>query len=216
MSPSSRGILVFQQQSLVQTWDWNVIRKISFKQREFLIKLRRADGTPSDTKRFHFKSRNAAKAFWKYAIENHSFFHLKTGSPIKKKPLLVSKGSNFRYSGKTQEELKSSVTPRKDHQYERKTSMRKPKTEVKDRQDYKQLHSQSEEPKDEKISPLASPIPPPETNHVPTTMINSIIKDAEQVSDRKKSNKSISFFLDSSKRNTRAKTGNTRRLGYYL
>ena len=97
--------------------------------------------------------------------------------------------------------------------------MRKPKTEAKDRQDYKQLHSQSDvEQKDEKISPLASPIPPPEINHVPTTMINNIIKDAEQVSNLKSLKKVInqSFFKDSSKRNTRAKTGNTRRLGYHL
>jgi len=191
MSPSSRGILVFQQQSLVQTWDWSVIRKISFKQREFLIKLRRADGTPSDTKHFHFRSRNAAKGFWKYAIENHGFFHLKTSSPVKKKPMLVSKGSQFRYAGKTQEELNSSITPTKEQRYERKTSIRKPKTMAKDKEDYKQLHSQSDQqpqatPNDNDSqpsspSPLASPIPPPDPNHVPTSMINSIIKDAEQI-----------------------------------
>jgi hypothetical protein len=55
LSPSPRGILVFQQLALIQTWEWNLIRKISFKQRKFLIKLRREDGSPSDTKTFTFK-----------------------------------------------------------------------------------------------------------------------------------------------------------------
>ena len=118
-------------------------------------------------------------------------------SPVKKKPILVSKGSNFRYAGKTQEELKSSVTPTKNPQYERKTSMRKPKVAAKDKQDYKHLHSQSEEPvlrnqseaeSVQSSSPLASPLPPPDQTHVPTTMINDIIKDAEKVSFKFSSN----------------------------
>lgn len=145
LSPSPKGILVFQNMSLVQTWDWNVIRKISFKKKEFLIKLRREDGSPSDIKTFSFKTRNSAKAFWKYSIENHAFFHMKCNPGPKKKPILVSKGSNFRYSGKTQEELKTVVqrNQRSLPQYERKTSIRKPKvpkTDQKQPDGYGDLH----------------------------------------------------------------------------
>ena len=145
LSPSPKGILVFQNMSLVQTWDWNVIRKISFKKKEFLIKLRREDGSPSDVKTFSFKTRNSAKAFWKYSIENHAFFHMKCNPGPKKKPILVSKGSNFRYSGKTQEELKTVVqrNQRPLPQYERKTSIRKPKipkTDQKQPDGYGDLH----------------------------------------------------------------------------
>ena len=144
---------------------------------------------------------------------------------MKKKPIIVSKGSNFRYAGKTQEELKSSVTPTKNPQYERKTSMRKPKVAAKDKQDYKHLHSQSEEPavrnqseaeSVQSSSPLASPLPPPDQTHVPTAMINDIIKDAEKVSFKVPLFRKLIKTQDSSKCDTRTQAGKPRRLRYNL
>ena len=180
LSPSPRGVLVFQQLALIQTWEWNLIRKISFKQRKFLIKLRREDGTPGDTKTFTFKSRDAAKTFWKCSIENHSFFHLQTTQPPKKKPLVVSKGSNFRYSGKTQEELKvvTQRNPRPNQDYSRKTSIRKPKTQKKENNEvdgeYNKLHAPHED---------ISPQPPSygsATRNDNKDTIDNIVSEAEE------------------------------------
>ena len=79
--------------------------------------------------------------------------------------------------------MKAEVIPEQNPRYERKTSMRKPKAKVTEKEDYQHLHSQSEkEPeKVEKSSPLASPLPPPEPNHLPAAKIKDMIEEAEQV-----------------------------------
>lgn len=125
LSCCESGISVFQD-TLLHTWRWTLIRKLSFKQKQFFLKLRREDGTPSETKTFIFGSRDAAKAFWKNAIETHTFFNLRVGPPRKPKPFLISRGSSFRYSGRTQVELKvaSGKVGTRQLKFPRKTSVR--------------------------------------------------------------------------------------------
>uniref|UniRef100_A0A8C0U4Y3 FERM domain containing 7 n=1 Tax=Cyanistes caeruleus TaxID=156563 RepID=A0A8C0U4Y3_CYACU len=50
-------------------------------------------------------SRDTCKAFWKTCVEYHAFFRLSEEPKSKPKTLLCSKGSSFRYSGRTQRQL---------------------------------------------------------------------------------------------------------------
>ncbi|EDL29100.1 mCG63011 [Mus musculus] len=58
-----------------------------------------------DTLEFTMASRDACKAFWKTCVEYHAFFRLSEEPKSKPKTLLCSKGSSFRYSGRTQRQL---------------------------------------------------------------------------------------------------------------
>lgn len=124
------GILVFQNFTKINTFNWAKIRKLSFKRKKFLIKLHPEGcaGYYKDTVEFYFDSRNQSKNFWKKCIEHHSFFrchHIKRQP--RNKTRVMSRGSSFRYSGKTQQELVEFVREHytKRAPFERKsTSMR--------------------------------------------------------------------------------------------
>ncbi|XP_026861983.1 FERM domain-containing protein 7 [Electrophorus electricus] len=104
------GILVFQGNTKINTFSWAKIRKLSFKRRHFLIKLHTEAG-PSrrDTVEFTMASRDICKTFWKMCVEYHAFFRLAEEPKPQQKSLLSSKGSSFRYSGRTQKQLLESV-----------------------------------------------------------------------------------------------------------
>ncbi|XP_061525290.1 FERM domain-containing protein 7 [Phycodurus eques] len=97
------GVLVFQGNTKINVFSWAKIRKLSFKRKHFLIKLHDAVG---DTLEFRMATRDACKAFWKTCVEYHAFFRLaEEPAAAHKMPLLSSKGSSFRYSGRTQKQL---------------------------------------------------------------------------------------------------------------
>ncbi|XP_051982040.1 FERM domain-containing protein 7 [Xyrauchen texanus] len=100
------GVLVFQGNTKINTFSWAKIRKLSFKRKHFLIKLHTETG-PSrrDTVEFSMASRDVCKAFWKMCVEYHAFFRLAEEPKSHQKSLLSSKGSGFRYSGRTQKQL---------------------------------------------------------------------------------------------------------------
>ncbi|XP_063042938.1 FERM domain-containing protein 7, partial [Engraulis encrasicolus] len=100
------GVLVFQGNTKINTFSWAKIRKLSFKRKHFLIKLH-AKVVPSrkDTVEFAMASRDVSKAFWKMCVEYHAFFRLAEEPQSEKKSLLSSKGSSFRFSGRTQKQL---------------------------------------------------------------------------------------------------------------
>ncbi|XP_076838769.1 FERM domain-containing protein 7 [Brachyhypopomus gauderio] len=100
------GILVFQGNTKINTFSWAKIRKLSFKRRHFLIKLHTEAG-PSrrDTVEFTMASRDVCKTFWKMCVEYHAFFRLAEEPKPQQKSLLSSRGSSFRYSGRTQKQL---------------------------------------------------------------------------------------------------------------
>ncbi|KAI4882520.1 hypothetical protein NFI96_018916 [Prochilodus magdalenae] len=100
------GLLVFQGNTKINTFSWANIRKLSFKRKDFLIKLY-AKIVPShkDTLEFSMASRDVCKAFWKMCVEYHAFFRLSEEPKARHKSLLYSKGSCFRYSGRTQKQL---------------------------------------------------------------------------------------------------------------
>ncbi|XP_027143524.1 FERM domain-containing protein 7 [Larimichthys crocea] len=100
------GVLVFQGNTKINTFSWAKIRKLSFKRKHFLIKLHDKVG-PSckDTLEFSMASRDVCKSFWKTCVEYHAFFRLAEEPKTMHKTLLFSKGSSFRYSGRTQKQL---------------------------------------------------------------------------------------------------------------
>ncbi|KAL3319980.1 FERM domain-containing protein 7 [Cichlidogyrus casuarinus] len=100
------GILVFQNSFKMNTFSWAKICKLNFKRRRFFIKLH------PDTIEFFFDERGSCKDFWKRCIEHHAFFrcahnqlsvhHLNQGK-------VLSRGSAYRYIGRTQKELSDFV-----------------------------------------------------------------------------------------------------------
>nr|XP_020475302.1 FERM, RhoGEF and pleckstrin domain-containing protein 1-like isoform X2 [Monopterus albus] len=100
------GVLVFQGYTKINTFNWSKIRKLSFKRKRFLIKLR-ADPTNThhDTLEFAMASRDCCKVFWKICVEYHAFFRLFEEPKPKPKPILFTRGSSFRFSGRTQKQI---------------------------------------------------------------------------------------------------------------
>ncbi|XP_015218975.1 FERM, ARHGEF and pleckstrin domain-containing protein 1 isoform X2 [Lepisosteus oculatus] len=100
------GILVFQGHTKINAFNWSKVRKLSFKRKRFLIKLRPdLNSTYQDTLEFLMASRDCCKVFWKICVEYHAFFRLFEEPKPKPKPVLFSRGSSFRFSGRTQKQV---------------------------------------------------------------------------------------------------------------
>ncbi|XP_051928970.1 FERM, ARHGEF and pleckstrin domain-containing protein 2 isoform X3 [Hippocampus zosterae] len=100
------GLQVFQGHTKINTFNWSKIRKLSFKRKRFLIKLHpEVHGPHQDTLEFMMGSRDQCKVFWKICVEYHSFFRLVDQPQPKPKTILFTRGSSFRYSGRTQKQL---------------------------------------------------------------------------------------------------------------
>ncbi|XP_067160150.1 FERM domain-containing protein 7 [Apteryx mantelli] len=100
------GVLVLRGNTKINTFNWSKIRKLSFKRKHFLIKLHaNIAALHKDTLEFAMASRDTCKTFWKMCVEYHAFFRLSEEPKSKPKALLCSKGSSFRYSGRTQRQL---------------------------------------------------------------------------------------------------------------
>ncbi|KAM9831763.1 FERM, ARHGEF and pleckstrin domain-containing protein 2 [Neosynchiropus ocellatus] len=100
------GLQVFQGFTKINTFNWSKIRKLSFKRKRFLIKLHpEVHGPHQDTLEFMMASRDQCKIFWKICVEYHSFFRLFDQPQPKSKTILFTRGSSFRYSGRTQKQL---------------------------------------------------------------------------------------------------------------
>uniref|UniRef100_A0A8C1N122 FERM, ARHGEF and pleckstrin domain-containing protein 1 n=1 Tax=Cyprinus carpio TaxID=7962 RepID=A0A8C1N122_CYPCA len=97
------GVLVFQGHNRINDFNWSKIRKLSFKRRRFLVKLRQ--NVNQDTLEFLMASRDCCKMFWKICVEYHAFFRLFEEPRPKPKPVLFSRGSSFRFSGRTQKQV---------------------------------------------------------------------------------------------------------------
>ncbi|XP_038051153.1 COPII coat assembly protein sec16-like isoform X2 [Patiria miniata] len=107
LAVSHQGVLVFHNNSRINTFSWAKIRKLSFKRKRFLVKLHpEGFGYPRSTVEFLMTSRNECKRFWKCCVEHHTFFRLmqpRHGRRPRRR--LMSRGSTFRYSGRTQKQV---------------------------------------------------------------------------------------------------------------
>ncbi|XP_063068437.1 FERM, ARHGEF and pleckstrin domain-containing protein 1-like isoform X2 [Engraulis encrasicolus] len=101
------GILVFQGHTKINAFNWSKVRKLSFKRKRFLIKLRPDLNQSScqDTLEFMMGSRDCCKIFWKICVEYHAFFRLFEEPKPKPKAVLFTRGSSFRFSGRTQKQV---------------------------------------------------------------------------------------------------------------
>ncbi|XP_064875433.1 FERM, ARHGEF and pleckstrin domain-containing protein 1-like isoform X2 [Oncorhynchus nerka] len=101
------GVLVFQGHTKINAFNWSNVRKLSFKRKRFLIKLRPDLNQSSyqDTLEFLMGSRDCCKVFWKICVEYHAFFSLFEEPKARPKPVLFSRGSSFRFSGRTQKQV---------------------------------------------------------------------------------------------------------------
>ena len=99
---TSAGLVVFQGQARINTFSWSKIVKISFKRKQFFIQLRRELTESYDTLLgFNLASYRSCKNLWKSAVEHHSFFRLHSPKPPARR-FLMTLGSRFRYSGRTE------------------------------------------------------------------------------------------------------------------
>ncbi|XP_072474859.1 FERM, ARHGEF and pleckstrin domain-containing protein 2 isoform X2 [Notamacropus eugenii] len=106
LAVSHMGVLVFQGNTKINTFNWSKVRKLSFKRKRFLIKLHpEVHGPYQDTLEFLLGSRDECKNFWKICVEYHTFFRLFDQPKPKTKAVFFSRGSSFRYSGRTQKQL---------------------------------------------------------------------------------------------------------------
>uniref|UniRef100_A0A8C1ZRZ1 FERM, ARHGEF and pleckstrin domain-containing protein 1 n=1 Tax=Cyprinus carpio TaxID=7962 RepID=A0A8C1ZRZ1_CYPCA len=100
------GVLVFQGHTKINAFNWSKVRKLSFKRKRFLIKLRPdLNSNCQDTLEFMMGSRDCCKVFWKICVEYHAFFRLFEEPKPKPKPVLFTRGSSFRFSGRTQRQV---------------------------------------------------------------------------------------------------------------
>ncbi|KAJ8008520.1 hypothetical protein DPEC_G00105730 [Dallia pectoralis] len=122
------GVLVFQGNTKINTFSWAKIRKLSFKRKHFLIKLHDKIGlSQKDAVEFAMASRDVCKSFWKNCVEYHAFFRLAEEPQSRTKTLLSSKGSSFRYSGRTQKQLMECVGTREKKQISSERSYSDPR-----------------------------------------------------------------------------------------
>ncbi|XP_053072079.1 FERM, ARHGEF and pleckstrin domain-containing protein 2 isoform X5 [Acinonyx jubatus] len=106
LAVSHMGVLVFQGTTKINTFNWSRVRKLSFKRKRFLIKLHpEVHGPYQDTLEFLLGSRDGCKNFWKICVEYHTFFRLFDQPQPRAKAVFFSRGSSFRYSGRTQKQL---------------------------------------------------------------------------------------------------------------
>uniref|UniRef100_A0A673IX17 FERM, ARHGEF and pleckstrin domain-containing protein 1 n=1 Tax=Sinocyclocheilus rhinocerous TaxID=307959 RepID=A0A673IX17_9TELE len=92
------GVLVFQGHTKINAFNWSKVRKLSFKRKRFLIKLRPdLNSSCQDTLEFMMGSRDCCKVFWKICVEYHAFFRLFEEPKPKPKPVLFTRGSSFRF-----------------------------------------------------------------------------------------------------------------------
>uniref|UniRef100_A0A8B9K008 FERM, ARHGEF and pleckstrin domain-containing protein 1 n=1 Tax=Astyanax mexicanus TaxID=7994 RepID=A0A8B9K008_ASTMX len=138
LSVAHTGVLVFQGHTKINAFNWSKVRKLSFKRKRFLIKLRPDlnQSAYQDTLEFVMASRDCCKVFWKICVEYHAFFRLFEEPKPKPKPVLFSRGSSFRFSGRTQKQVIDYV---KDTEY-------------------KKLPFNSPSPDGQQPSPLTSPL----------------------------------------------------------
>uniref|UniRef100_A0A671VZM3 FERM, ARHGEF and pleckstrin domain-containing protein 1 n=1 Tax=Sparus aurata TaxID=8175 RepID=A0A671VZM3_SPAAU len=150
------GVLVFQGHTKINAFNWSKVRKLSFKRKRFLIKLRPdLNSSYQDTLEFLMGSRDCCKVFWKICVEYHAFFRLFEEPKPKPKPVLFTRGSSFRFSGRTQKQVMDYV---KESEFKKIPFERK--------------HSRVQH------NSRLSPLPSPRHHEVPTEVSVSVLQMA--------------------------------------
>ncbi|XP_076026227.1 FERM, ARHGEF and pleckstrin domain-containing protein 1-like [Genypterus blacodes] len=148
------GVLVFQGHTRINAFNWSKVRKLSFKRKRFLIKLRPdLNSSFQDTLEFLMASRDCCKVFWKICVEYHAFFRLFEEPKPKPKPVLFTRGSSFRFSGRTQKQVID---------YVRESEFKKIP--------FERIHSRVQHNSRVQQNSRLSPLPSPRHQEVPTEL----------------------------------------------
>ncbi|XP_065198716.1 FERM domain-containing protein 5-like [Sycon ciliatum] len=102
---SYAGLLVHQADSSLPLHSWRTVVKISHRRKKVTCKFQREGDGPTVTQ-LHFPTKRAAKEAWKSFLEHHDFFSMELPSPKPKFLSSMLRGSTFRYSGRTQYQIK--------------------------------------------------------------------------------------------------------------
>uniref|UniRef100_A0A8C4RBG4 Erythrocyte membrane protein band 4.1 like 2 n=1 Tax=Eptatretus burgeri TaxID=7764 RepID=A0A8C4RBG4_EPTBU len=98
----ANGLLVYRDRLRINRFAWPKILKISYRRSHFYIKIRPGEFEHVEsTIGFKLPSHRAAKRLWKVCVEHHTFFRMVEPEKIPRGRLL-SLGSRFRFSGRTQ------------------------------------------------------------------------------------------------------------------
>ncbi|CAD5117044.1 DgyrCDS5868 [Dimorphilus gyrociliatus] len=104
---TAAGLVVFQNNIKINTFAWSKIVKISFKRKQFFVKLRRDDAADDgqnassssnaatgDLIGFNLESYRSCKDLWKSCVEHHTFFRMHNSQTTTKRSFFSSK---YRY-----------------------------------------------------------------------------------------------------------------------
>ncbi|KAM9316673.1 band 4.1-like protein 2 [Gastrophryne carolinensis] len=102
----ANGLLIYKDRLRINRFAWPKILKISYKRRNFFIKVRPGELEQFEsTIGFKLPNHRSAKRLWKVCVEHHTFYRLSAPEhPPKTKFLTL--GSKFRYSGRTQSQTR--------------------------------------------------------------------------------------------------------------
>nr|CAH92695.1 hypothetical protein [Pongo abelii] len=119
------GLLIYRDRLRINRFAWPKVLKISYKRNNFYIKIRPGEFEQFEsTIGFKLPNHRAAKRLWKVCVEHHTFFRLLLPEAPPKK--LLTLGSKFRYSGRTQAQTRraSALIDRPAPYFERSSSKR--------------------------------------------------------------------------------------------
>ncbi|XP_021366899.1 band 4.1-like protein 1 isoform X2 [Mizuhopecten yessoensis] len=103
----SSGLMVYKDKLRINRFVWPKILKLSYKRNNFYVKIRPTEQDSFENMIcFKLANHKMAKRLWKTCVEHHTFFRLKESEPPKGGTLFPRFNSKFRYSGRTQKQLK--------------------------------------------------------------------------------------------------------------
>ncbi|XP_060078130.1 band 4.1-like protein 3 isoform X3 [Ylistrum balloti] len=103
----SSGLMVYKDKLRINRFVWPKILKLSYKRNNFYIKIRPTEKDSFENMIcFKLVNHKMAKRLWKTCVEHHTFFRLKEAEAPKGGTLFPRFNSKFRYSGRTQKQLK--------------------------------------------------------------------------------------------------------------
>ncbi|GFQ87940.1 band 4.1-like protein 4 [Trichonephila clavata] len=110
LTPS--GVLVIKGKNILHHYFWPRMSKVFFKGKSFMIRIK--DKTNDETTYvFLVSSREACEYLWKCCVEHHAFFRLTQVKDVSNSPLQIFRlGSKYRYSGRTEQQVRSETVRR--------------------------------------------------------------------------------------------------------
>ncbi|XP_064605087.1 band 4.1-like protein 2 [Liolophura sinensis] len=110
---SARGLLIYKDRRQLNRFAWPQILKMSYSSRIFYITLRPVEFQPyQNVIGFNMENSHIAKHIWWICSAHHTFFRLKDPDILPRSNSLISFGSKFRYSGRTQHQASHRNVPR--------------------------------------------------------------------------------------------------------